>query len=181
MKSDTSIHAAVWPVRSLLEELDALLSALQDGQYVRRPVGAFDSSIGGHVRHCLDHVEALCGAADTGELCYDRRDRGTEVERDPLAARRRLGELIRRLESLRTGGNEPLARPLRMTVAMTTDGPSLAVGSTLGREFAFVLSHTIHHNAIIGAMARTLGVSVPERFGYAPSTVAYLKQGSCAR
>ena len=46
-------------------------------------------------------------------------------------------------------------------------------GSTVGRELAYVLSHTIHHNAIIGSMVKALGGVLPERFGYAPSTVRH--------
>jgi hypothetical protein len=50
----------------------------------------------------------------------------------------------------------------------------------VGRELAFVLSHTVHHNALIAIMAQTLGVPVPARFGYAPSTIAYLEKAECA-
>jgi hypothetical protein len=55
------------------------------------------------------------------------------------------------------------------------------VETTVGREFAFVLSHTVHHNALIAVIAKLLGVQVPERFGYAPSTLAYLEHRRCAR
>jgi len=55
------------------------------------------------------------------------------------------------------------------------------VETTVGRELAFVLSHTVHHNALIAVMAKTLGVPVPERFGYAPSTIVHLEKTACAR
>jgi hypothetical protein len=45
---------------------------------------------------------------------------------------------------------------------------------------AFVLSHTIHHNAIIGVMANTLDIPLPARFGYAPSTIAHQEKVACA-
>jgi hypothetical protein len=51
----------------------------------------------------------------------------------------------------------------------------------VGRELAFVLSHTVHHNALIAVMALTLGVSIPDRFGYAPSTIAHLEKVACAQ
>jgi uncharacterized damage-inducible protein DinB len=59
--------------------------------------------------------------------------------------------------------------------------PSVEVETTVGRELVFVLSHTVHHNALIAVMARTLGVSVPDRFGYAPSTLAHLERPACAQ
>jgi uncharacterized damage-inducible protein DinB len=42
--------------------------------------------------------------------------------------------------------------------------------STLARELAFVLNHTIHHQAMIGLLASLHGCDVPDGFGYAPST-----------
>ena len=67
-----------------------------------------------------------------------------------------------------------LEQPLEMSVLLTSDGAPLRVRTTVGREFAYVLSHTIHHNALIGTMVKILGGWLPERFGYAPSTVAHL-------
>ncbi len=64
---------------------------------------------------------------------------------------------------------------------MGATAPSIAVPTSLGRELAFVMSHTIHHNALIGVIAKLLGIDVPERFGYAPSTLAYLETRRCAR
>jgi hypothetical protein len=42
--------------------------------------------------------------------------------------------------------------------------------SSVGREVAFVTSHTVHHNAILGQLLCAHGVHVPLRFGIAPST-----------
>jgi uncharacterized damage-inducible protein DinB len=69
---------------------------------------------------------------------------------------------------------------LSMSVMMTRDGEPIEVGTTLGRELAYTLSHTIHHNALIAAMVRTLGAWVPERFGYAPSTPQHQDRSACA-
>jgi hypothetical protein len=59
--------------------------------------------------------------------------------------------------------------------------PPTEVETTVGRELAFVLSHTVNHNALIAVMALTLGVPVPDRFGYAPSTIAHLEEVTCVR
>jgi uncharacterized damage-inducible protein DinB len=140
-------------------------------QYARKPVGAVTGSVGGHVRHCLDHVAALLGSLDEGFLDYDRRERGTAVEASPAAALEALAGLERQLLALRAADATPLV--LRTTLSSAL--PPVEVNTTLGREMAFVLSHTIHHNALIGVAAQILGVPVPERFGYAPSTIAFLE------
>jgi hypothetical protein len=66
-------------------------------------------------------------------------------------------------------------------VTVSSAGPPVEVETTLGRELAFVLSHTVHHNALIDVIAKTLGVLVPDRFGYAPSTIAHLEKSECVR
>jgi len=53
------------------------------------------------------------------------------------------------------------------------DGPVVEAVSSVARELAFVVSHTIHHNAQIALLAHRLGSSrLPRRFGVAPSTPA---------
>jgi uncharacterized damage-inducible protein DinB len=169
---------ATEPLARLIEELACVVGMLSDAQYVQKPVGVVPSSVGGHVRHCLDHVRALLVAAESGQLDYDRRERGTPVEssRDAaLAAAAECAAALRRLSPA------SLDRPLRVDVLLTADGAPHVFRSSVGRELAYVLSHTIHHNALIAAMVKTLGGELPERFGYAPSTIAFSKGNPCAR
>src|SRR4051794_38679607 len=72
---------AVLPVVVLLRQLAGVLESLSDQQYALKPVGVVSSSIGGHVRHSLDHLEELLAGLATGAIDYDRRQRGTDVER----------------------------------------------------------------------------------------------------
>src|SRR5687767_4749402 len=74
------------PLWATLAQLFDLIESLSDEQYVRRPVGVVESSIGLHVRHCLDHVRALLASAATGRLDYDVRERGTDIESNRSAA-----------------------------------------------------------------------------------------------
>jgi uncharacterized damage-inducible protein DinB len=151
---------------------------MTDEQYMRKPVGAVSSTVGGHVRHCLDHVEALLAGLEEGELSYDHRQRGTEVETNREAAL----DVIRRQErQLLAFPLHVESRPLRLSVMVSSGLPPTEVETTVGRELAFVLSHTVHHNALIAVMARTLGVPVPDCFGYAPSTIAHLEKAACVR
>lgn len=161
-----------------LQQLAELLSVTSDEQYIQKPVGVIPSSLGGHVRHCLDHFEALCSGAATGAMDYDDRARGTMVETDRSAAQRTIRRLQDRVATLDAS---MLTRPVRVTSMLADDGTSIEALSSLGRELAFVLSHTVHHNALVAAMCKTLGIPIPQRFGYAPSTVAHLDGSACAR
>jgi uncharacterized damage-inducible protein DinB len=168
------------PLASLLAELADVLALLTDAQYVQKPVGVIPSSVGGHVRHCLDHVKALLCGVDTGRVDYDRRDRATTIETDRRAALESIRQYASALVELESeAGN----LPVRVSVLMTSDGAPAEVRSSVGRELAYVLSHTIHHNALLAAMVRTLGGTPPERFGYAPSTIRQARsaRAACAR
>jgi uncharacterized damage-inducible protein DinB len=157
-----------WPVAALLRELAQVVGGLDDEQYTRKPVGVIPGSVGGHVRHCLDHATALLRAVRTGTLDYDQRERGTPVECDRDAAQTALRRAALELAAM---PGAVVRSKLTVRVLMTADSESVEVGSTFGRELAYVLSHTIHHNAIVGAIVKTLGGELPERFGYAPATI----------
>jgi hypothetical protein len=114
----------------------------------------------------------------TGVVDYDHRARGTSIETDLAAADAELVLLIDsigRLAKLDAGG------PIAVMVMPTRDGASITLFSTIARELAFVLSHTIHHNATIRGIALSLGRTVPASLGYAPSTLAYRDETGSVR
>ena len=167
------------PLALLMRQLACVIEDLSDVQYAQKPVGVVESSIGAHVRHCLDHVVALLGAVESGILNYDARLRGTAIETSRLAALRLINGVERELAQITP---DHLERPVLLSVTLAAGQEAVQVHSSIGRELAYVVSHTIHHNALVGAMVRTLGGRLPERFGYAPSTVAYLESKiRCAR
>jgi hypothetical protein len=54
--------------------------------------------------------------------------------------------------------------------------------STAARELQFLVSHTVHHYALIAFILRANGIDPGADFGVAPSTLAHRKsQQSCAR
>lgn len=103
-----------------------------------------------------------CPASRTGYLDYDARVRGTAVESRREAALAEIARLIACLEGV--AGRSP-DTPVWVDVGSADVAPS-----TLARELAFVASHTIHHFALVALLLHDLGVRVPPRFGYAPST-----------
>ncbi|MBX3378510.1 MAG: DinB family protein [Phycisphaeraceae bacterium] len=168
--SDSASSLAL-AVVELLRELVGVVSQLTPDQYAARADESFfKGTIGGHVRHCLDHIRALADRLPNEAVEYDRRVRGTEIESDPIAAReeiRRLRRLVNELASVSADAS------ITVRLLPTRDGAPVELRSTLGRELAFVLSHTIHHNATIKGMAVRFGVALPGTFGYAPATLAH--------
>src|SRR5215510_11926588 len=127
-ESQELIHS----VLETLEQGEALLTQLSDEDYTRKVPVAFNASIGGHYRHCLDHFRSLLDAAATGDLNYDHRERGTLIESDRFAAlnaTRELREGYQRLDAAL------LARPLAVTckTSYATSGSQVSP-STVGRE-----------------------------------------------
>ena len=172
-------HTLATPLVAILDELRSVLGALSSADYTTRMGPTFaNASIGGHVRHCLDHARALIDGRIAGTIDYDHRERGTAIESDPAAAAMELDRLI---DSTRGLAGIEADEPVGVAVMPTRDGEASVLSSTLARELAFVLSHTIHHNATIRGMAVAAGHAVPSSFGYAPSTLAHKDRCACAR
>jgi uncharacterized damage-inducible protein DinB len=151
----------------LLDELGLVIGDLSVDAYCARLDGNVSGSIGEHVRHALDHAAALLTADLADALSYDTRRRGTLVETDPVEARRHIESLK---HTCAGWFSRPLDEPIRVVSMISPSGDSVAGWSTLARELAFVVSHTIHHQAIIAILLAIHGRSVPERFGHSPST-----------
>jgi uncharacterized damage-inducible protein DinB len=167
----TDCFALAAPLAEIMRELRELLGNLSSEQYSARAGDLFaNSTIGGHVRHCLDHARTLVDGWRTGIVDYDHRARGTNIETDLAAAD---AELIRLIDSVERLAKLDADDSIGVSVMPTRDGLSITLSSTLARELAFVLSHTIHHNATIRGIALSLGSAVPASFGYAPSTLAH--------
>ena len=151
-----------------LEEVAAVISALSPEGYRARPLPEVSGSIGEHVRHCLDHVDALVSADRSSDLSYDRRERGTAVETEPAAALRSIQLL--RIKIAVGRWSAAAHEPIFVSSTISRDGEVATGMSTLAREMTFVLNHTIHHQATIGLLASLQGGGVPDGFGYAHST-----------
>jgi uncharacterized damage-inducible protein DinB len=180
MPNDSCTHGpeTIRPLVGLLDQLFLLIETLTDDEYTRKPVGVVESSIGGHVRHNLDHVQAILRGLPTGRVCYDHRDRDTSVERDRIAALNAILQLERELLHF-AWGDVPQSLVLSALVALSL--PPVEVLTSAERELAFVVSHTIHHNALIRVMVKLIGADVSADFGYAPSTIVHRKARTCVR
>jgi hypothetical protein len=156
---------------AILGQGEDLLRALPAESYTRRVPVAFDASIGGHYRHCLDHFTSVLRSLDADEVDYDRRARDGRIESQPDFALALTQELRGQLERLPLGAIET---PVRARCEVSyAHGESPVTGSTFGRELVYAIAHAIHHYALIAVMARLMAAALPQHFGVAPSTVAH--------
>src|SRR5262245_32548650 len=68
---------------AILAQGEDLVCALSVENYTRRVPLAFNGSIGGHYRHCLDHFTSLLGGLGSDEVDYDHRERDARMESQP--------------------------------------------------------------------------------------------------
>ncbi len=153
-----------------LESLAALAAKADADAYAHGLAYGFHSPLGAHFRHCIDHVDALLNGIASGEICYDRRERGTEIERDRTAG---LAAAADRAALVRAIGDAMLDSSITVHALVTPTAPEVAFDSTVAREVLYVLHHTVHHTALMSAQATNMGVQPDPRAGRAPATIAH--------
>jgi len=161
---------------AVLAQGEELLSCASAEAYSRKLPAAFNASIGGHFRHCLDHFSSLLVGLDAALVDYDHRKRDPRIETDPAFALdtvRQLRAGIALLTADRLG--ESVGARCEVSYA---HGESPVTGSTLGREFVYAIAHAIHHYALIAVMGRLMDIPLPAHFGIAPSTVVHLRDAA---
>ncbi len=155
---------------ALLARCDRLLGQIDDTLYAAPSRLLPGGTIGKHVRHIVDHfAAALVALHDPGAtIDYDHRQRDTADETSRSAARTRITTVRTALAGITAATG---TRPVRTLVMLSDDGACATLGSTLARELAFAAHHATHHFAMIGAICREHGLTPPEGFGKAPSTL----------
>ena len=154
------------------------ISTLSREAYTASAPPLYKSGIGPHFRHCLDHYQSFLNGMSDREIDYDARVRMTDVETDPVAATALIDSLIADLEQVSSDA-------LEWTLQSKTDcGKNTASPwsfSSVRRELQFLVSHTVHHYALIALIARHQGNDPGADFGVAPSTLKYQEsQARCA-
>ncbi|APX93889.1 hypothetical protein BWR19_13610 [Halomonas sp. 1513] len=157
-----------------LAQLRQFVAALAPETY-QQPAGHQGRhTLGKHVRHVIDHVEALLNLGpDAGVIDYEHRRRDARLEQWPQQAANRLDDLEALLAAF---APQREAACLHYPVGDDT----LMLGTSIERELAFLTSHTIHHMAIIGLLAEQQGVAIAEDFGVHPSTLRHWQREATA-
>jgi uncharacterized damage-inducible protein DinB len=148
----------------------ALVERLDEAYFTYRSELCPGGTVGAHFRHCLDFYDSFLEGLGSGRIDYDDRKRDAASESAPARAVERFRDVLRSLEAV---PERDRGRPLLVRGDGSREGDGGRCGSTVGRELQFLLSHTIHHFALIGFMLRAKGLEVDASFGVAPSTLRY--------
>ncbi len=153
-----------------LEQGIELLERLSPEVY-GTPIRPGWAAVGSQFRHVLDHYRAFLLGSASGRIDYDARQRERLVETDPREAVTQAREFIATLERIHVeDANRPVA------VQMDSGGDQRVPDwrpSTIGRELQFLVSHTVHHYALIKLLLEDVGIDAGADFGVAPSSLAY--------
>ena len=147
-----------------IEEFKNVLLAIPEQCYDQPCHELSDATIGKHTRHIIELYQCLLHGYESGEVCYDNRQRDRELEID-------LNSAIEELEKIQISLERP-DKDLAVTYGFK-EGTSI-VNSNYFREVLYNLEHAIHHHALIKVgIQKMTSVSLPETFGVAPATLQY--------
>lgn len=157
---------------TVLRQGQELVEALDGPAFTANAPALALSGVGPHLRHVLDFyqrfLDALEGPETPGTILridYDARERAPRLESDPAHAMAMLARTMDRLRALTSADAE---KPLNVR----SDG-SPWVPSTIARELQSLVSHTVHHFALIAVNVRCQGREPGPDFGVAPSTLRH--------
>ena len=151
-----------------------LVRKLDDDLFTRSVGGRFSGGVGSQFRHCIDFYECLLRGLENEYLVdYAARSREHKLETERTAAADRLEQIADRLAAIDA---DSLNHPLKVRSERPVAGIPEWCGSTLHRELQFLVSHTVHHYALIVALLGRLGYEIESKhadFGVAPSTLEH--------
>ncbi len=155
--------------QACLEQALTLLDALDDSQYASPRGGG--SPVGAQLRHVIEHYQSFVGGLPHRAIDYDARPRDATIE----ASRHRAAAVLRELiGQLATVEGLPTETPVQVQMECDTgaERPNWA-GSSVGRELQFLVSHSVHHFALIKLLVAGDGTPLDADFGIAPSTLSH--------
>jgi len=164
---------------ALLEQSAKLVRDLDDAAFCARELRPDGAGIGPQLRHCADYYRALLDGVDCGRVDYDARKRDPLFEVNRAYAAGELEGLAERLRALdRKTGDRVLA--VKSEADVLPGGADPWTRSSLRRELVVLLSHTVHHHALVRERLLARGRDPGRGFGLAPSTRAH-EARACAR
>jgi uncharacterized damage-inducible protein DinB len=160
-----------------LMQIKELLLAISKDQYNKQPEVLSGATIGQHIRHILEFYLLLVSGSFEGKISYDNRERNLDLETNPKKALDTIGNLITGIDHINENEN------LQFEADFTTSGKQEnIIKSSVARELAYCIEHSIHHQALIKAGLIALGLKdlTNEHFGVAYSTIRY-RNNTCAQ
>ena len=156
----------------VLEQLGALVAKTSPECFAAVVDPRNGGSMGQHVRHVIEHADAVLGRAG-GRVDYNDRARDRQTETEPAEAKARLERLIIVLWDMSQGSAVDERVLVRHVVEGEEGEKDMMIESTLARELVYLQSHTVHHMALIALLAEQHSIPVESDFGVAASTLRY--------
>jgi len=139
------------------------LQLCDDDAFLAVSKPAFQSSLGQHARHVIEHYQCFFDQIKQGkELNYDLRNRSPRLESDRHFCIDAIHKIISLFSDFKT---------VDLDLQISDEYSQYETRTSLCRELMFLVNHTEHHNAMIAAMKRISGEKVDESFGVANATL----------
>lgn len=155
-----------------LNEIKKVLFQLTDEHYSYPSDTLFGATIGQHVRHILEFYQSVFTGLKAKTVNYDNRKRNLLLETNSNFAMQVIDEI-----------NSFLAQDIQDQILIlegnfcAEEGKETQIQTTLYRELAYCLEHSIHHQALIkvGLLEVNCLSYIDETFGLAPATIRFRK------
>ncbi|GMQ81247.1 MAG: hypothetical protein BMS9Abin05_0678 [Rhodothermia bacterium] len=130
----------------------------------------YESSIGEHLRHIVEHYLCFLAGIPKGCVDYDARQRDSRISSDREYAEAEYERVCSELDAL-DSNNAGLE--VKMAGTKDDEDGSPCSESSGKRELQYLQAHTIHHYALISMIMRIQGIETDGDFGVAPSTLRH--------
>lgn len=153
-----------------LKQLKGLVDKITDENFQKKASSLFDSTIGEHVRHSLEFYTCFIEGIEAGLINYDRRKREKHLEVQTEACAAEIDDIINRLNTPMPPQN---TLKVEANFSKSDSGTTIALNTSVNRELAYCLEHSVHHQALIKTALKELECLelVDENFGIAASTI----------
>lgn len=159
-----------------LQEIKRLLVAINDEHYRHPSQLLSEATIGQHIRHILEFYLCLMNGVKSGTVNYDTRERDLELEINRPFAIYTIDKICSNISIAGTVDELNLEGNFS-----STDGETTSIKTSVSRELAYCLEHSIHHQALIkiSLIEQQVKHVVDPNFGVAPATIRHKEK--CAQ
>jgi hypothetical protein len=155
-------------IKQLLS-VQSILSQIEDKDYTSTLTTLRGASIGKHIRHIVEFYECLLFNNFDNIVNYDTRKRNLLLEENVKYTEGFITEIIDALLKIESNA--------RVLLVSKYQDQNITMESSIYREITYNIEHTVHHLAII-SIAIPIHfeyINLSANFGYADSTIQYLK------
>jgi hypothetical protein len=154
-----------------LTQLSSILKQIHPVRYSSPLTTLNGKTIGQHVRHILEFYTCLLHSSKQGFVNYDLRERDLNLENNVDFALLSIENIIETFCSKES-------HDTHLINVMEFNKHLVETHSSLHRELAYLIEHSVHHFAIIEIAIRTefKELKIPQNFGVAYSTVKHQEE-----